>query len=95
MNAAELLRKAADTIEARGVQYDTTGKAQERSMPRICEIFREATGLKMTISDGYTFLIALKTARIEAAPEHLDSYIDRLAYQALQDEYELKLEEDA
>ena len=89
MTAAELLRKAADTIEARGTQYDTTGIRQERSMPRICELFGEATGRQMTITEGYQFLIALKTARIERSPDHLDSYVDRLAYMALQDEHEM------
>ena len=86
MTAAELLRRAADTIEARGTQYDT-GNNQERSMPRICEIFGEATGRQMTITEGYQFLIALKTARIERSPDHIDSYVDRLAYMALQDEH--------
>ena len=88
VNAAELLRKAADTIEARGTQYDT-GNNQERSMPRICELFGEATGRQMTVSEGYQFLIALKTARIERSPDHIDSYVDRLAYMALQDEHEM------
>jgi hypothetical protein len=89
MTAPELLRKAAEIIEARGVQYDTAGKSQERSMPRICEIFGETTGRQMTIGEGYQFLIALKTARIETSPDHIDSYVDRLAYQALKDEHEL------
>ena len=89
MNAVELLLKAAATIEARGVQYDTTGINQERSMPRICELFNDATGRQMTVSEGYQFLIALKTARIERSPDHLDSYVDRLAYMALQDEHEI------
>jgi len=89
MTAAELLRRAADTIEARGTQYDTTGASQERSMPRICELFGEATGRHMTVSEGYQFMIALKTARIERSPDHIDSYVDRLAYMALQDEHEM------
>ena len=89
MTAPELLRRAADTIEARGTEYDTAGKSQERSMPRICELFGEATGRQMTIGEGYAFLLALKTARIETSPDHIDSYVDRLAYQALKDEHEL------
>ena len=89
MTAPELLRRAADIIEQRGTEYDTAGKSQERSMPRICEIFGEATGRQMTIGEGYQFLIALKTARLETAPDSVDSYVDRLAYQALKDEHEL------
>jgi hypothetical protein len=89
MTAPELLRKAADIIEARGIQYDTAGKSQERSMPRICEIFGETTGRQMTIGEGYQFLIALKTARLETAPDSVDSYVDRLAYMALKDEHEM------
>jgi hypothetical protein len=89
MTAPELLRRAADIIEARGQQYDTAGKSQERSMPRICELFGEATGRQMTIGEGYAFMIALKAARLERSPDHLDSYVDRLAYQALKDEHEL------
>jgi hypothetical protein len=34
-------------------------------------------------------MMALKTARLETAPESVDSYVDRLAYQALKDEHEL------
>jgi hypothetical protein len=89
MTAPDLLRKAADIIEQRGQQYDTAGKSQERSMPRICEIFGEATGRQMTIGEGYQFLIALKTARIERTPNHIDSYLDRLAYAALKDEHDM------
>jgi hypothetical protein len=89
MTAPDLLRRAADIIEQRGTEYDTAGKSQERSMPRICEIFGETTGRQMTIGEGYQFLIALKTARLETAPESVDSYLDRLAYQALKDEHEL------
>jgi hypothetical protein len=90
MTAPELLRKAADIIEQRGTEYDTTGIKQERSMPRICEIFGETTGRQMTIGEGYQFLIALKTARIERSPGHIDSYVDRLAYQALNDEHDMR-----
>jgi hypothetical protein len=89
MTAPELLRKAADIIEQRGTEYDTAGKSQERSMPRICEIFGEATGRQMTVSEGYDFMIALKKARLETSPDSVDSYIDRLAYQALKDEHEM------
>jgi hypothetical protein len=89
MTAPELLRRAADTIEQRGTEYDTAGKSQERSMPRICELFGEATGRQMTVTEGYQFLIALKTARIETSPDHVDSYVDRLAYAALKDEHNL------
>ena len=49
MTAPELLRRAADIIEQRGTEYDPTGIKQERSMPRICELFGEATGRQMTI----------------------------------------------
>ena len=59
-------------------------------MPRICEIFGETTGRQMTIGEGYQFLIALKTARIETSPDHADSYVDRLAYAALKDEHDMK-----
>ena len=91
MTAPELLRRAADIIEQRGTEYDTAGKSQERSMPRICELFGETTGRQMTIGEGYQFLIALKTARIETSPDHVDSYVDRLAYAALKDEHELEV----
>jgi hypothetical protein len=89
MTAPELLRRAADIIEQRGTEYDITGIKQERSMPRICEIFGESTGRQMTIGEGYLFLMALKTARIERSPDHIDSYLDRLAYQALKDEHDM------
>jgi hypothetical protein len=89
MTAPELLRRAADIIEQRGTEYDTTGIKQERSMPRIVELFGESTGRQMTIGEGYLLMMAVKTARLERSPGHLDSRIDRLAYQALKDEHEL------
>jgi len=84
-DAAQLLRDAAATLEARGVRYDKDGKtSKERSMEGIVERFQAATGIKLTPAQGYHFMGCLKEERIERDPNGYDNYVDLLAYAALQ-----------
>ncbi|CAB4162294.1 hypothetical protein UFOVP783_31 [uncultured Caudovirales phage] len=84
-DAAQLLRDAAATLEARGVRYDSMGKTlKERSMEGIVERFQAATGIKLTPAQGYHFMGCLKEERIERDPNGYDNYVDLLAYAALQ-----------
>lgn len=84
-DAAQLLRDAAATLEARGVRYDKDGKtSKERSMEGIVERFQSATGIKLTPAQGYHFMACLKEERIERDPNGYDNYVDLLAYAALQ-----------
>lgn len=84
-DAAQLLRDAAATLEARGVRYDRDGKtSKERSMEGIVERFQAATGIKLTPAQGYQFMVCLKEERIERDPNGYDNYVDAVAYAALQ-----------
>lgn len=84
-DAAQLLRDAAATLEARGVRYDKDGKTlKERSMEAIVDRFEVATGIKMTAAQGYQFMVCLKEERIARDPNGYDNYVDAVAYAALQ-----------
>lgn len=79
--AVLLLRKAADTIEKRAVEYRNNGDMFD-------EISKKTN---ISVSDVFRVLIALKETRLESAHDHLDSIIDFIAYTALNsvDKYHL------
>lgn len=87
--AAELLRLAAETIEARGEQngYD---RKEEKSAPKIATIYNAKKGTNLTPLDVWDLLICLKEARLEAilsnGSDPLDTLIDLVAYNALKAE---------
>ncbi|EPB0679206.1 DUF6378 domain-containing protein [Escherichia coli] len=87
--AAELLRLAAETIEARGEQngYD---RKEEKSAPKIAAIYNAKKGTNLTPLDVWDLLICLKEARLEAilsnGSDPLDTLIDLVAYNALKAE---------
>jgi hypothetical protein len=71
--AVALLRKAADTIEQRAQEYRGVGDMFDSIADRA----------DTDVEVVFNVLIGTKQARIDANPEHLDSYIDLLAYTAL------------
>lgn len=87
--AAELLRLAAETIEARGEQngYD---RKEEKSAPKIATIYNAKKGTNLTPLDVWDLLICLKEGRLEAilsnGSDPLDTLIDLIAYNALKAE---------
>lgn len=87
--AAELLRLAAETIEARGEQngYD---RKEEKSAPKIAAIFNAKKGANLTPLDVWDLMICLKEARLGAilanGTDPLDTLIDLIAYNALKAE---------
>lgn len=87
--AAELLRLAAETIEARGEQngYD---RKEEKSAPKIATIYNAKKGANLTPLDVWDLLICLKEARLGAilsnGSDPLDTLIDLIAYNALKAE---------
>lgn len=87
--AAELLRLAAETIEARGKQngYD---KKEEKSAPKIATIYNAKKGANLTPLDVWDLMICLKEARLGAilsnGGDPLDTLIDLIAYNALKAE---------
>ena len=85
-SAPNILAKATDTLQERGQGYDNN---QERSMSRIVATFNALTGLNLTESDGWTFMMILKLVRSRQSPGHKDSLIDLTAYSALLAECEL------
>jgi hypothetical protein len=83
MNACELLRKAADTIEQRAAQRDTE---QERSMNATVVRFNAATGHSLTEVEGWYFMECLKRSRASKGGFCEDDWIDLVAYAALEAE---------
>jgi len=82
VKADQILRQAADTIEARGKLRDTPDG--ERSMARAVDAFNILTGSAMSELDGWTFMSILKIARATAGGEpHLDDHVDLAGYAAL------------
>jgi hypothetical protein len=79
MTAANILRTAADTIEARGRLRDS---GKERSMARTVATFNALTGHALTETQGWTFMLLLKLAR-EQSGHDPDNWIDATAYAAL------------
>lgn len=87
--AAELLRLAAETIEARGEQngYD---RKEEKSAPKIAAIYNAKKGTNLTPLDVWDLMICLKEARLEAilanGNDPTDTLVDLVSYSALKAE---------
>ena len=84
-NPGELLRMAADTIDQRGQERDSTGK--ERSMAATVAAFNAIEGADLTERQGWVFMQALKMVRAASAARNgrynADDYVDGAAYAAL------------
>jgi hypothetical protein len=85
MNAAELLRNAAQVIDERGQVRDTP--EGERSMARAVDAFNTLNGSREFIAftelDGWIFMCVLKLARATAGKAHVDDFVDLAGYGAL------------
>lgn len=83
--AAEILRKAADTMEERGKQYDSP--SGERSMGKAVAAFNAITGRSLSTEEGWLLMGLVKSVRQYASGKrHEDSAIDSVAYAALEAE---------
>lgn len=82
MNAPEILRKAAQTIEDRAAER---GEVSERSMVRTIESFNAHWGTSLTEQQGWSFMQHLKAARNISGHKD-DDLIDKVAYTALEAE---------
>lgn len=80
---SDFLRQAADTLDERGKQYDSTGS--ERSMEKTVTIFNTLTGNSLTTAEGWQFMKVLKDVRLWSNTDvvHVDSIVDNLGYTAL------------
>ena len=81
INAATVLRDAAQAIENRAALRDCPGG--ERSMARAVATFNALTGAGLTETDGWQFMQCLKLARSRAGRFVPDDYTDNAAYAAL------------
>jgi hypothetical protein len=91
MNAADILKAAAATLDQRGKDYDQP--EGERSMGRIVETFNVLTGHTLTEAQGWQFMACLKLVRMSSAADPTDSAVDCAAYAALAGEALGKSEE--
>ena len=80
---SDWLREAAETLDERGKQYDSTGS--ERSMEKTVGIFNLLTGNNLTTAEGWQFMKCLKDVRLWSQTDsvHVDSIVDNLGYTAL------------
>lgn len=84
-NAADFLTQAADTMIARGKQYDKP--EGERSMGKCVAAFNIITGHSISEAEGWLLLQILKDVRQWQRPGyHQDSAVDCVAYAALKAE---------
>lgn len=81
--AYDVLRRAADLIEERGVQRDADGG--ERTMARTVDLFNAYHGDDiLNETDGWVFMVCLKLARARAGKTvNMDDWEDMVAYSAL------------
>lgn len=79
--ATQILSEALSAIEDRSKDRDN---GSERSMDRAVTIFNAATGLGMSESDGWLFMICLKLARHKNGQGHnVDHFVDVAGYAGL------------
>jgi len=80
--APELLARAAALLIERGRDYDQP--QGERSMSKTVDAFNVITGLGMTETQGWLFMMCLKQVRaFSCVVPHKDSLHDLIAYAAL------------
>jgi hypothetical protein len=79
---SEVLRAAAQHMEARAATYDTP--SGERSMGATVDIFNTLVGgPAMNTEQGWLFMVILKMVRCQQGDFKLDNYEDMAAYCAL------------
>jgi hypothetical protein len=84
-SAVEFLSVAKSTLKERGKIYDkSTEDTEERSMASTVQAFNAITGLSLSESDGWLFMLTLKQVRQQnSSTFHYDSAMDGVAYSAL------------
>lgn len=80
-DAHAFLKLAAGAMTERAKTRDA--QSGERSMARAVAIFRAHTGIELSESDGWRFMLALKMAREIQGDYHPDDYTDLAGYAAL------------
>lgn len=81
MKAHDILHKAAGHLEDRATTYDNP--EGERSMGKTIEMFNQLAETKLTVEQGYLFMVLLKLVRSQQGNFKADNYEDGAAYFAL------------
>lgn len=79
--APQFCRRAAELMEERAAGRDKP--SGERSMSRAIATFNAMTGHKLSVEDGWLFMVYLKHARMRQGKFVIDDYEDAVAYEAL------------
>lgn len=82
--ADEILRSVAELLAQRGAQRDSP--EGERSMMLAIQMFRLATGIELSVAQGWHFMVILKLARMRSnrGPVNPDDFLDAIGYLALE-----------
>lgn len=86
INASEFLQDADTQMKARAQLRDKP--EGERSMEGLVNTFNALTGHKLTVGEGWEFLILLKMVRGRQGKFNKDDYVDGAAYFSLLGEHE-------
>lgn len=78
--AEKLLSTAQSVLVQRGTERQLTN---ERSMPRIVEMFHTLTKHKLSEEEGHLFMVCLKLVRLTGGVPFKDDYVDAINYVAL------------
>ncbi|MGZ8887971.1 MAG: DUF6378 domain-containing protein [Halobacteriota archaeon] len=82
LNAVDVLNEASSALTERAKERDHT-ESGERSMQRCVESFNAMRGHKLSVEDGWVFMVFLKMARSVNGDFLKDDYVDMAAYCAL------------
>lgn len=80
--AVDFLNKASFTLSERARLRDKEDTG-ERSMSACVEAYNALTGCKMTVLQGWIFMLCLKLSRAKHGKYHPDDYTDLIGYAAL------------
>ena len=81
LDAVEIGECGIGAIRDRAATRDN--ESGERSMARTVRIFAAMTGLVLSETDGWKFMLAVKLGRASQGKHNADDYIDLVGYAAL------------
>ena len=81
MDASNYLSRAAYLMNERATERDHDDG--ERSMERCVGAFNTMTGHRLSVEDGWQFMVYLKHSRMQGGARNQDDYEDAVAYSAL------------
>lgn len=87
VKADEILKISQQILAQRGQLRDLS--QGERSMSEIVKLFEQLSGIELTVSQGYTFMMALKLVRMKRK-SIFDDMVDLINYTALLGEEHLR-----